>query len=346
MTAGDRFRRHQLRTDHDLQATESHRLRAESQRSVPSSSTPLHFIQAAIRFLSDLVSRVALGLIGQIRGSIRHLRGLLMSVTNIVEPEALPDGAAQVETIYFALVHRFCDEILDHHGILKIWGKPGRGKTRAVDDYCKTTDAELVVKLHLASKARGNAILRELCEGLHESTAGDGLALIETATEALWGRRVLIYIDEADQSNRDGLRHLRFIYDARDVKNLALGLPPRKMLFGIVLVGNDFHLNERLAPELFSRVTRRVEFKPLEGKALLDALRVYHPLFAGADETLLKTIDREQCKGEWRAWRLLLETYVEYAGRIGVTTLVRDVVAQALGAIGNDRRPSRRQKRR
>ena len=43
-----------------------------------------------------------------------------MTVTNHVEPEALPLGATQVETLHFSLTQRFCGEILDHHGILKV----------------------------------------------------------------------------------------------------------------------------------------------------------------------------------------------------------------------------------
>lgn len=256
-----------------------------------------------------------------------------MTVSTVVFPEPLPEGAAEVETLQFQLVQHHCAEILTNHGMLKVHGKPGMGKTRSVDHFSSTTKAQ-VVKIHLAAKVRGNAILRDLCEGLGEPTSGDATVLLDRATKSLWERCVLIYVDEADQANKDGLRHIRYIYDRRDTTNLEKGLPERKMRFAVVLVGMNFKPIERLAPELFSRVTRQVDFKPLEGAAMIAALQGYHHFFAGAEIELLTEINRDHVHGEWRGWRIFLEAGLAYGPAMGTDVLTRELAKVILGSMG------------
>ncbi len=245
-----------------------------------------------------------------------------------IERAPLPPGASLVETIPYTLTHRLLREVLEHRGCLELSGPGGTGKTFAVDAYFadRASDA---VKIHLESRVHGWGFLRRLVEELGGVPGGGSEALMDALRDAVGGRHVYVYVDEADLLNRDSLRVLRYLRDQRD------------LWMAFVLVGTDFAPAYAKVPELWSRVTRRVSFAPLEGTSLVSALAAYHPFLAAADAPLLLAIDAEHCQGNWRVWTTELETLLEYAARLGVAGLTREVAAAALGVTADASRARR-----
>lgn len=112
-------------------------------------------------------------------------------------------------------------------------------------------------------------------------------------------------IDEVDRLGALGIEYLRYF----------LAQSTNRTTF--VLIG--FRLKAFLAanPAMDSRVARRVEFRPLAGKELLETLRAYHPRFAATDAGLLLEADRAFAKGVFRRWARILEVSLELAPNAG-----------------------------
>ena len=235
-----------------------------------------------------------------------------------IEPAPLPMGAANVSTVPFEVCQRLLREVLAHRGCLEVSGLGGTGKTHAVDYFFAHSDRD-VVKIHLENRVKGYTFLRRVVALLGGDAKGDGPALMAELRELCKGRRVYIYVDEADLLNMDSLRQIRYLRDQRDLH------------IAWVLVGSDFRKAYRLVPELWSRVTRRVSFDPMIGAGLLVTLAAFHPFLADADPALLLRIDAEHCQGNWRVWSVTLNTLLDYAKRMGLTTLTEDLAAAALG---------------
>jgi type II secretory pathway predicted ATPase ExeA len=247
-----------------------------------------------------------------------------------VSPAPLPDGAQPVATVTFDRVQQFAGEVVEHRGFLEVSGRPGHGKTYAVDTFCASAGALGidVVKFSLASRAKGYSVVRTILRDLGASDTGDGDALERRIVQVMnaYPRDLLLYGDEADLINRDGLRVLRLLRDSRDENNHLLR-------FGLVLVGSDFRAAYRLAPELESRVTRRVKFGPIEDKRLVATIRNFHPLYQDVSADLIRRIDGEHCHGEWRQWRTVTDTCLTYMRDSGETQFTMERLSAALGAI-------------
>ena len=235
-----------------------------------------------------------------------------------VERAPLPAGASLVETVPYRLTQRLLREVLGHRGCLEVSGPGGCGKTFAVDAHFERAEVD-VVKVHLYAAVHGYGFVRRLIAELGGDPVGDAEGLMAALREAVGTRRVYVYVDEADNLNTDSLRVIRYLRDQRD------------LWIAFVLVGSSFQKAYRRVPELDTRVTRRVNFAPLAGRALADTLAAYHPFLATAEPDLIRRIDAEHCKGNWRSWSTMLETLLEYAARVGETALTPQLAAAALG---------------
>lgn len=235
------------------------------------------------------------------------------------EPEPLPVGADPVATEPFEAVRQFGSHILALAGIMLVVGEPGTGKTYAVDSFASSLSIP-VIKLHLVQRTRGNEILRKLLEALDLPTTATSTVLLEMARDALLGRELLLYIDEAHLLNREALQQVRWLFDQRGMR------------FGLILTGSDFKDAFASAPELKSRIARAVRFEKLSGRALVTAVQKHHPIFAATEPALLKELDRRYCAGLWRNWKHLLIAAAGY-GANAETGITREIAEGSLGAL-------------
>lgn len=209
--------------------------------------------------------------------------------------EPLPPGGQLIRTTSFQLVQELGLVVFKSHGMLVVEGISGAGKTVSVEYLLAQLPAECVT-LHLANRARGNEVATGLAELLGARNLAPGGRAAQKALKALLqGRNVVIFVDEADRLNADGLRCLRYLWDQ----------PGRSWC--LLLVGVDFDKAFSLVPELGNRQTRYAPFDKLAGASLVKALKTLHPLFAKTDEAVLMAIDKSSCHGVLISWRILLE---------------------------------------
>ena len=234
-------------------------------------------------------------------------------------PVNLPLGATRILTEPFQAVQEFGRQVLALGGILLILGASGTGKTYAADTLCSSLGVP-VVKLHLGSRARGLEVLRALLEQLGLPSTSTGRLLLEEAREALHGRRLVIYVDEAHQLNAEALQQIRYLFDQRGAR------------FAVVMTAVTFKGVYASTPELRTRVSRQVDFAPLRGAELLASLRGHHPILAGTHDDVLRHIDQYACRGVWRMWETVLLTAAGY-GATATTGITDKIAAQVLGAV-------------
>ena len=213
--------------------------------------------------------------------------------------EPLPMGASLIRTTSFQLVQEQGLVVFKNHGMLVVEGISGAGKTVSVEYLLSTLPAECVT-LHLGNLARGNEVATDLAELLDAEKLGtSGKALRKALKRALKGRNVVIFVDEADRLNADGLRCLRYLWDQ----------PGRTWC--LILVGRDFDRAFDLVPEIANRQRRYAPFDKLTGEPLIKALKNLHPLFANTNESVLTEIDASSCHGVLVSWTIVLEALLE-----------------------------------
>lgn len=248
----------------------------------------------------------------------------------------LPAGATLVATEQLEVAHVLLSKIVasPDPAILQIVGPPGSGKTTAVDEWCELHPDVEVARIALGELAKGNQVIRELLAAMGCPTGGDGLALRRRAVDALRGRSILIFIDEADMMNRAALRQIRYLFDYSEWLIDANGRRRRvwPLRFGVVLVGSDFSTAWSLAPDLRSRVDWHASFGRIEANSLKRVLAAYHPVFAKTPVSLLRAIDSESCRGLWRDWRKLLRQVLDR--RPDAVCITEEMAERLLGVSG------------
>lgn len=208
--------------------------------------------------------------------------------------EALPTGGRLVRTASFQLVQELGRVVFEIHGMLVVEGTSGAGKTTAVEHLLATLPAECVT-VHLGNLAEGYELGRDLAELLGARNLAPGGRAVRKALKALLKDcNVVIFVDDADRLDSDGLRCLRFLWDQ----------PGRTWC--LILAGSDFDKAFALVPELANRQGRYAPFDPLTGATLVKVLQSLHPLFAKTDEAVLKAMDASSCHGVFVRWTILL----------------------------------------
>jgi DNA transposition AAA+ family ATPase len=235
------------------------------------------------------------------------------------EPVRLPIGALPIPTEPFEAVQAFGRQVLALAGILLILGPSGTGKTYSADTLCATLGVP-VVKLHLGSRARGFDVLRTMLQELGLPSTSTGRLLLEEAREALRGRVLVIYVDEAHNLNAEALQQIRYLFDQRDA------------CFALVLTAVDFSGAYASTPELATRISRQVEFGPLRGVALLKALKAHHPILKATTDEVLRRLDQYACRGVWRRWENVLVSAAGY-GASATSGITDEIAGLVLGAV-------------
>jgi hypothetical protein len=109
--------------------------------------------------------------------------------------------------------------------------------------------------------------------------------------DELGQRRRVVVVDEAQRLNSEVIEYLRYLHDHPATT------------FALLLVGGDgcWEVLSR-EPMLRSRIYRRVTFRPLTSRQVLDLIPGYHPIYRGVAEELIAFVDEHFGHGNFRNW--------------------------------------------
>jgi len=245
----------------------------------------------------------------------RHLPGL--------------SAAATVATKTFQQAQMLLGQTVDLNGIAAVSGKPGCGKTFAVDHFVRTHPSMHGRAWHwldMPPKPTTKEVTVRLLDALGERRprGATEYELTELLDPALVRLNSVVVIDEAQNLKTDGLQQLRYLHDRGQSRSWAL-----------LLVGSTVKESLNGAAELDSRVSRWLTFKPLtDPDQLLRTLHGWHPVLAATPADLLLRVDEVYARGNFRLWAQFLQTLLFLLGRRPAGTAVDNVlVGAALAAV-------------
>lgn len=225
-------------------------------------------------------------------------------------------GATAIPTQQFQMGQLLVQAICRKDSIGVLHGDAGYGKTFTMRNAIEqVTDREVVV-LEFPPEASS----RQVAGSLVKSLTGVDLScerriIIDAAADALREKRRLLVIDEAQRLTHKPIELLRHFHDDRGGK------------FGLLLVGgNECWKVLSRYPMLKSRIHHRVEFHRMDPDEVVAMMRAFHPVWEGADTSLIDEIDERHCRGVWRRWTGFTATLIDLAEQMGKKPLDREVV--------------------
>jgi DNA transposition AAA+ family ATPase len=218
------------------------------------------------------------------------------------------DGDGLITTDVLEEIHEICEECLDDSRLAMVLGKPGTGKTQALQafaashpDDCTyiTVDVTTTIKI----------LLEDIQQRPNSGRAA--AALMRTAKKAVAGR--LIIVDEADHLTERGLEALRAVWGDGGRCGMVLGGDP------------SLELKIRKLPQLASRM----DFVRLVGTPSAGALDAYLDQANVHDEAARRLIIRAGTRDSFRAAAKLLGQARRVAKLNGAKTITADMVRAA-----------------
>ena len=234
-------------------------------------------------------------------------------------------GASVVVTDTLALTSRAVCDIARHRALGVVHGPAGLGKTFAVERAVEALGPEWApVWLSFPSRPTMRLIASELLAAIGGGHAHRDRFKVTRLLKAELARAArLIVIDEAQNLNRECIEFLRH-----------LGEDPCRR-GAMLLVGGDgcWEVLSR-EPMLRSRVFRRVVFAPLRGPEVVRAVRLFHPIYAGAAEELIRFVDDYCGHGNFRNWASFTLTALDLCTELGRDRLDEQVARNAFALLG------------
>jgi Rad3-related DNA helicase len=117
-------------------------------------------------------------------------------------------------------------------------------------------------------------------------------------------QNILVVVDEAQRLNQECIEYLRHLHDHPTTR------------FTLLLVGGNgcWEVLSR-EPMLRSRIFRRVTFRPLQSREVVEVLPRYHRLYRDVTEELLLFIDDNFAHGNFRNWASFTRSASDLLGR-------------------------------
>jgi hypothetical protein len=233
--------------------------------------------------------------------------------------------AATVDTDALALTRRAVLDIARHRALGVIHGAAGLGKTFAVEralDYLEKAWSPVWLSFPVRPTMRLIAV--ELLYAVSRQNAqGDRFQLTRVLKSELARRPRLVICDEAQNLNRECIEFLRH-----------LGEDPRRQGATLLVGGDGCWDVLRREPMLRSRVLRRVCFSPLSPDEVLLAIRGYHPIYQGVDDTLIRFVDDNCAHGNFRSWASFTLTAVDLCAEVGRPRVDKQIACNAFTLLG------------
>ncbi len=202
-------------------------------------------------------------------------------------------GAQTVATGAFKLTRRAIADVYQAAAMGVIHGEAGLGKTFAVEQALGGWPDIESCWAAFPSQPTMRQVTTTLLELITRVPSAERNRFYATALliDELARRPRVVVIDEAQRLNRECIECLRHLHDHPATT------------FALLLVGGDgcWEVLSR-EPMLRSRIYRRVTFRPLESREVLDVLPRYHRLYQHVDGELLLFIDDNFAHGNFRNW--------------------------------------------
>lgn len=243
------------------------------------------------------------------------------------------DGAHHVETDLYLEATLAVDHALEAQGLVLFAGPPGTGKSeilKTIIEGIALPWSFLPVGPEPTGKSVEVALLGELYRqkdppetvnrALYRSELRRRLAT-ELAVERLVG------IDDFDPSGRAGTEVIRYCFEQ----------PTNRATF--VIVCNDARRLERADPAFFSRIMRVVRFGRIPAEQVVATMQAYHDFFRRSAPELIRRVDTEHARGNFRAWAIFLATALTFAADLKVDALTPDLIKVVYAAV-NKRAPA------
>lgn len=197
------------------------------------------------------------------------------------------------------------------HRIAAISGPVGVGKTTAAAEAARALGSQVVYVL-MPDVTSVKATLSTVWECITRTPAlGTERRIMDDIVGHLLTHDVTLLIDDAHHVSKRGLRVLTGIWNEVDVA--------RGTGVSMILVGNDLANALKVVPEINSRIGARCSVTPLAGASLYEALAVIEPRTVGADQALLRNLDRRYFHGELRQWVSFFEVLTMQQSNTPVT---------------------------
>jgi hypothetical protein len=247
-------------------------------------------------------------------------------------------GAVTLPTRQYQLTGQIIDDLIAESATGVVHGPAGTGKTYAVEaaleqlrDAAAPGPANFsgeisVCTLAFPSKPTMRLVADELLTALTGAVPPrrrNRFQLTAALTDLLSGPRRLVVIDEAQRLNGDCIELLRHLHDHPHTR------------FALLYVGGDgcWEVLSR-EPMLASRVFRRLPFTRLDRPAIPALMRRYHPVYAGADDSLLLEIEDAYGKGMLRNWAVFTHAAVGLCGKAGTGRITAEVAGNVYAKLG------------
>lgn len=223
-------------------------------------------------------------------------------VKGLAHPTTVWSGKVQETTVRMMQASRF-------NALMAVIGPPGTGKSHAAGraaEACETDreqPAEVVwVQLPRSTSEKDLLVYAyPQIVGVPAPT-GRGVLIRDLAEDirlALAERHRVLIVDEAQFAKPQALNWLRSLHD------------DYRTDFALVLI-TTAEGKRRLAREIRSRGSKKVEFDLLADGELLEFLHGYDKLFTTADPELLKRRHKTHARGEVRWWAYFLREAQQY----------------------------------
>jgi hypothetical protein len=235
-------------------------------------------------------------------------------VTGLRHPEWGPHvkGLAQPTTVWSDKVQETTVRMLQasrFNALMAVIGPPGTGKSHAAGraaEACESDPAQPaeVVWVQLPKSTSEKDLLVYAYPQIVgvPAPAGRGVLIRDLAEDirlALAERHRVLIVDEAQFAKPQALNWLRSLHD------------DFRTDFAQVLI-TTWEGRRRLAREIRSRGSKKVEFELLADSQILEFLHGYDPLFTTADPDLLKRRHKTHARGEIRWWAYFLREAQQY----------------------------------
>jgi DNA transposition AAA+ family ATPase len=225
------------------------------------------------------------------------------------------EGARTIKTAPFALTEQAVDDLAAHRAMGVVYGQAGLGKTFAVEhilDRRPDLESYWFDFPERTTQKWLTCDLLELLTGVdHE---GEHRKLRRELLEVLSERPRFLIVDEAQRLNRACVEHLRHLHDHRETT------------FTLLLVGGNgcWETLSRHAM-LRSRIWRRVEFRAMSSKQVLEVIPGFHEIYEDVGGELLLLVDDLFAHGIFRNWSGFTASASDLCEEHGLKTLNEDI---------------------